>query len=52
MSKALAKPWMTLKAVTLAVIEPSEIAASAEVEICPIDTTDTITREYSRRWVL
>jgi hypothetical protein len=47
-SRALAKPWMMLNPLTLAVIEPSETAASAVVEICPIVITETITSEYSR----
>ena len=38
--------------VTLAVIDPSVDAANAVVEICPIETTDAITREYSNAWVL
>jgi hypothetical protein len=31
---------------------PKEHAASATVDIWPIDTTEAILREYSRRWVL
>lgn len=51
-SRALAKPWIMLKPLTLAVMEPREMAASAVVEMCPIVITDTITREYSKTWVL
>lgn len=51
-SRAEARPWMMLKAVTLAVMEPRVDAARATVDRCPIDTTDARTREYSRRWVL
>ena len=40
---------MMLYPVTLAVIMPRVDAASATVERWPIDTTDAITREYSRR---
>ena len=45
-------PWIILKPDTLAVIEPREIAARADVDIWPMETTDTMTREYSRTWVL
>ena len=51
-SSALVKPSMTLKAEILAVIEPRLRAASAVVEIWPIETTDTVAKEYSRRWDL
>ncbi len=51
-SRALAKPWIMLKPLTLAVMEPREMAASAVVEMCPIVITDTMTREYSKTWVL
>lgn len=37
-----------LKPVTLAVMEPRLIAASAVVEICPIEMTEAMTRLYSR----
>lgn len=43
---------MIERPVTLAVIDPREMAARAVVEIWPIDITETITSEYSRRWVL
>ena len=45
-------PWMMLKPDTLAVIEPSEIAARADVDIWPMEITETMTREYSRTCVL
>ncbi len=45
-------PWMMLKPDTLAVIDPREMAASADVDIWPMDTTETTTREYSRTCVL
>ena len=38
--------------VTEAVIVPRVTAARALVEICPMDTTGAIEREYSRIWVL
>lgn len=41
-----------LKPLTLAVIEPREIAARAVVDMCPIVITETMTREYSRTCVL
>lgn len=52
MSSALAKPWRMLKPLTPAVMEPRVMAARAVVEMWPIDTTETITREYSSKWVL
>lgn len=51
-SRALAKPWRMLNPLTLAVIEPSEIAARAVVDRWPIETTDAMTSEYSRTCVL
>jgi len=45
-------PWITLKPVTFAVMEPRATAANAVVDIWPIDPTETITREYSRMPVL
>jgi len=41
-----------LNPLTLAVMEPRDIAARAVVEICPIDMTETITSEYSKTCVL
>ena len=52
MSRVLAKPWMMLKPVTLAVIEPRVDAARAVVERCPMETTEAMTREYSSKCVL
>ena len=51
-SKVLVNPWMMLKPDTLAVIDPSVDAARAVVDRCPRETTDAITNEYSRTWVL
>lgn len=51
-SRALEKPCNTLKPETLAVIDPKLTAARALVDRCPIEMTETTTREYSRRWVL
>jgi hypothetical protein len=48
-SRVLERPCMMLYPVTLAVIMPRVDAASATVERWPMDTTDAITREYSRR---
>ena len=48
-SRVLARPWMILKPVTLAVIVPRVHAASATVERWPMDMTEAIEREYSRR---
>lgn len=39
---------MTLKAVTLAVMEPNVMAAKAVVDKCPIEITETMTMLYSR----
>ena len=43
---------MILYPVTLAVMDPSVEAARAVVEICPIEMTDAITKEYSKTCVL
>ena len=51
-SRTPEKPCKTLKPVTLAVIDPRLTAARALVDKCPIETTGTMTREYSRRCVL
>jgi hypothetical protein len=51
-SSALEKPCKTLKPETLAVMDPKLTAARALVDKCPIEMTETMTREYSRRWVL
>lgn len=52
MSKVLVKPWMMLKPETLAVMDPKVAAASAAVEICPIEMTEATTKLYSRTCVL
>ena len=51
-SSAVLKPTMMENPVTEAVIVPRVTAARALVEICPMDTTGAIEREYSRIWVL
>ena len=51
-SNVLAKPWMILNPETLAVIEPRVEAARAVVDKWPIETTEAMTSEYSKTWVL
>ena len=51
-SRTPEKPCKTLKPVTLAVMDPRLTAARALVDKCPIETTGTMTREYSKRCVL
>jgi hypothetical protein len=51
-SRTPEKPCRTVKPVTLAVIDPRLTAARALVDKCPIETTGTMTREYSNRCVL
>lgn len=43
---------MILNPVTLAVIDPNVAAASAVVDICPMEITEAMTREYSMTWDL
>jgi len=51
-SKALVKPWIILKPETLAVIDPKVMAASAVVDIWPIEITEDMMRLNSNTWVL
>ncbi len=51
-SRALVKPWMILRPDTLAVIDPSVIAARAVVDKCPTESTEAMTRLYSNTCVL
>jgi hypothetical protein len=50
-SKAEAIPWRIEKAVTLAVIPASELAARSTVPRCPMLMTEAKMREYSATWV-
>lgn len=52
MSKALDIPWMILSPVTLAVINPMVAAASAIVDICPIEITEDMMMLCSNTCVL
>lgn len=51
-SRALAKPIIMLKPVTFNVISPIVIAARAVVDICPMESTETMRRENSSRLIL
>jgi hypothetical protein len=51
-SSAVLIPIINENPVTEAVIVPSVTAARASVEICPMETTGAIDREYSRTCVL
>lgn len=51
-SNVLAIPWMILKPVMLAIIKPIVAAASATVEMCPIEITDAMIMLCSNMCVL
>jgi len=51
-SRALEKPCKMVKLETLVIIDPKLTATRVLVDKCLIEVTETIAREYSRRWVL
>lgn len=51
-SKALDIPWMMLSPVTLAVMKPIVAAASAVVEMCPMEITEDMMMLCSNTCVL